>query len=225
MSVGLPATLSAVVHGSIVMAALLAYRSAQSVLPPAYHVELIAAPAGERAIGAVDQPAAPPTAAPKPPPKRAETAPKALPKKASVKPAPAKATPAPDARTVRRDEPVTKAGGGPVGGQGTDVANIKTEGREFPDPAYLNNIVRQIAVRFKPRNAGQLHAEYVFLIRRNGSVIGIRLRQGSGSFLFDTQASGAIEAAANANAFGPLPASWADDALTVIFTFDAQLIR
>jgi protein TonB len=206
--------------------ALLTYRG-QSATPPVYRVQLIAAPAGERAIGVVTP--APTTAAetPKAPPKRAETVPKnALTKKAPVsKPVPPAATPTRATKSTPRNAPVAKAGGGPEGGKGGDVANIQTEGAEFPDPAYLNNIVRQIALRFKPRNAAQLHAEYVFLIRRDGTVAGIRLRQSSGSFLFDTQASGAIEAAARANAFGQLPQSWADDALTVIFTFDAQLIR
>jgi protein TonB len=192
-----------------------------------YRVQLIAAPPGPRAVGVVTE--APATAAaPETPPKRAESIPKvaAPPKKKPVaKKVTARATPVPDARSARRDEPAPKAGGGPEGGKGTDVANVDLAGVEFPYPAYLQNIVRQIALRFKPSNAGALHAEVVFLIQRDGSVTGIRLQQRSGSMTFDIQARGAVEQAGNARAFGPLPDGWADDVLTVIFTFDPTVIR
>jgi hypothetical protein len=36
---------------------------------------------------------------------------------------------------------------------------------------------------------------------------------------------GAVEAAARANAFGPLPQGFTDDVLPVIFSFDPRLIR
>ena len=146
-------------------------------------------------------------------------------KAAPTRKAPAKATPTPDARSARRDAPAAKAAGGPEGGKGADVVSIKTEGMEFPDPTYLQNIVRQIALRFRPKDAGLLHAEVVFLIRRDGSVFNAKIRVSSGSYAFNVDALGAIEAAAAAKAFGPLPNVWADDVLTVIFTFDAKLIR
>jgi periplasmic protein TonB len=224
---GLPVTLAALVHGSLAILAILGGGAGRGSMPPIYRVELIAAPAGERAIGAVNQ-TPPASATPTAPPKRAESRSKdviAIKKAPPSRKAPEKATPTPDARSAKAEAPAVKAGGGPEGGKGADVASIKTEGAEFPDPAYLSNIVRQIALNFHPRNPGALHAEIVFLIRRDGSVPMVNFRQRSGSYAFDLEARGAIEAAANAKAFGPLPAAWADDALTVIFTFDPKLIR
>jgi protein TonB len=210
-----------------VLLVVLGARTRHEVLPPVYRVELIAAPAGERAAGVVTE-TEPPPVAPEAPPKRPETLPKAIapPKKAPpAKKTVAKATPVPNARSARRDAPAPKAGGGPEGGKGTDVANVQTEGIDFPYPAYLQNVVRQIALRFRPRNPGALRSEVVFVIRRDGSVLAPQIRVRSGSMAFDLEALGAIEAAGRAGAFGPLPDGWADDALTVIFSFDPKLIR
>jgi protein TonB len=213
-------------HGSLVALALtLGWRGAH-VEAAVYSVNLIAAPAGPRAIGAVTD-APPATEAPPEPPKRADRAPDD--RTVAKKPAPAerkqaaRATPTPNARSARRDDAQTRAGGGPTGGKGADVANVRTDGIQFPYPAYLENIVRQIALRFKPRNPGALHAEVVFLIRRDGSITGFQFRQRSGVYAFDLEAQGAVEAAASA--FGPLPDGFSDDVLTVIFAFDPQLIR
>jgi protein TonB len=105
------------------------------------------------------------------------------------------------------------------------VANVRTEGIEFPYPVYLQNVVRQIALQFRPSTTGALRAEVAFLIRRDGSVTGLKLATRSGSFSFDQDAMGAVEAASRANAFGPLPAGFTDDVLPVIFSFDPRLIR
>ena len=224
--IGLPVALSGAIHGSLVLLVLLAARSDRPPLPPIYRVQLVAAPPGERAIGLVTDAPAPVTPAPTPP-KRAETIPPKVTPPAKKTPArreTAKATPVPNA-AAKRDEPAPKAGVGPQGGQGADVANVNLEGIEFPYPAYLRNIVTQIAARFKPRNAGMLSTEIVFLIQRDGTVSEIRLRKRSGSLAYDVEAQGAIESAATARAFGPLPSGWADDVLPVIFTFDSKLIR
>ena len=45
----------------------------------------------------------------------------------------------------------------------------------------------------------------------------------SGVYSFDTEAMGAVEAAARS--FGPLPSGFSDDVLPVIFSFDPRLIR
>ena len=119
--------------------------------------------------------------------------------------------------------PVPRAGGGPTGGRGADVANVRTEGIDFPYPVYLQNVVRQIALQFKPANGGALRAEVAFLIRRDGSISGLKLVTRSGNFSFDQDAMGAVEAAARS--FGPLPQGFTDDVLPVIFSFDPQLIR
>ncbi|HEX2779393.1 MAG TPA: TonB C-terminal domain-containing protein, partial [Gemmatimonadaceae bacterium] len=122
--------------------------------------------------------------------------------------------------------PAPQAGGGATGGRGTDVATVRTEGIEFPYPGYLNNIVRQIALRFDPstRNSA-LRAEVSFLIHRDGSVSNLRFLTRSGVYAFDLEAQGAVEAAAGAHAFGPLPSGFTDDVLPVIFSFDPSLLR
>jgi protein TonB len=126
-----------------------------------------------------------------------------------------KSTPAPAAPP--------RAGGGPTGGRGADVANVRTEGIDFPYPGYLQNVVRQIALQFKPSANSALRAEVSFLIRRDGSISGLRLVTRSGSFSFDQDAMGSVEAASHS--FGPLPQGFTDDVLPVIFSFDPRLIR
>jgi TonB family protein len=64
-----------------------------------------------------------------------------------------------------------------------------------------------------------------FLLRRDGSVADIRISTRSGNFEFDQEAMGAIEAAARAGAFGPLPEGFPDDVLPVIFSFDPRVLR
>jgi hypothetical protein len=58
-----------------------------------------------------------------------------------------------------------------------------------------------------------------FMILRDGSVRDIRFVTRSGSFAFDLNAQGAIEAAGNTRAFGPLPEGWDADVLPVSFYF------
>lgn len=223
---GVPVTLSAVVHLGLVALVLYAARNARP-RGEVYAITLVAAPAGPRQMGVVGDAAmkSDPSA---PIPKRAEMQPKEA---APVRRAPtpprrttARATATPDAKASRFDTPAPRAGGGQTGGTGTDVANINTAGREFPYPGYLRNIINEIAVRFNPRQR-TLSAEVQFVIRRDGSVFGISVVKGSGSYSFDTEAKGAIEAAAAVRAFGPLPDGYSDDALTIIFSFDPKIIR
>jgi outer membrane biosynthesis protein TonB len=66
-----------------------------------------------------------------------------------------------------------------------------------------------------------------FTIRRDGSVslesIGYVTR--SGNFTFDQDMLAAVEAAANAKAFGPLPPGFQEDILPVQFRFEPAAIR
>ena len=227
---GGPLGVSAVLHASIIAAAIFARPAPPKALPPVYKVSLIAAPPGPRAIGEVTpQPAPAPPPTPAPPPPRAETNTRDMPAPTKPKPtakkAAAPATPTVAKKAAPKDEPQPKAGGGPTGGTGTDVANVKIEGVEFTDPAYVNNIVRQIAVRFSPRNPGALRAEVFFIVRRDGSVGEFRFLTKSGVYAFDLEAQGAVEAAGSAKAFGALPSSYTNDFLPVIFSFDPSLIR
>ena len=226
---GAPFGISVMLHASLIAAAFFARPGPSKALPPVYKVNLVAAPAGERAIGEVTRaPAPPPTPTPAAPPKRAEVNPRDMPAptKPKVTPKrPAPATPTPQPKSVPKDVPATRAGGGPTGGTGTDVANVRTEGVEFSDPAYLNNIVRQIALRFKPRNPGALKAEVFFILKRDGTVGEFRFLTKSGVYAFDLEAQGAVESAGSAKAFGPLPESYSNDFLPVIFRFDPSVIR
>jgi len=114
-----------------------------------------------------------------------------------------------------------KAAVGAAGGRAIDVVTVRSEGVEFPFPGYLNNIVRQIAVSFKPRNpAARLNTEVRFLIHRDGSVSDLTFVRKSGNFSFDLEAQGAVEAASSARGFGPLPSGFPDDVLPVVLSFD-----
>lgn len=243
---GVPLVASALLHGAVVAIALLLRGEPAPPMPPTYRVNLVAAPPGPRQIGVVRPPDAAPAAEPATP-----AAPKAAPAKAAptpprpvtespdMAPAPTKKAPAkaPPRATATAPTPekaggkpkpaaaLPRAGGGPVGGTGTDVATVRTEGIEFPYPGYLENIVRQIALRFKPPRGSTLRADVVFILRRDGSIANLRFLKSSGSYAFDLEARGAVEAAAEAQAFGPLPRAFPDDALPVIFSFDPRLIR
>lgn len=223
-----PVGVSLALHATLVVLVLLSFRKSEpQALPPIYRVNIVAAPPGPRAIGTVqpEPPKAQPVTPPAPtPPKTATKEPavpttKATPQKASTRSTPVEKVAAPTPQL-----PAPRAGGGPIGGKGTDVATVQTEGIDFPFPGYLNNIVRQIALRFNPADANSgRRAEVRFVIRRDGSVVGIGFITRSGSYAFDLEAQGAVEAAARE--FGPLPDGFRDDALPVVFSFDPRIIR
>jgi periplasmic protein TonB len=221
MAVSVGASLA--LHAGII-AAFLAMRPARPpAMPPIYRVNIVAAAPGAPAAGVVT-----PTPTPAPPETKAPPRPKSeeiVPVQTKTPPrrTPKIATPSVSEKRVDRNAPAPVAGGGETGGRGTDVANIRVEGIEFPYQGYLDNIVRQIALRFRPPRGSQLKAEIAFLIRRDGSVTGIRFVQRSGSYTFDLEAQGAVEAAASA--FGPLPAGFNEDVLPVMFSFDPRLLR
>ncbi len=224
-----PVGVSVALHLTVLALLFVSFRKGESeALPPIYKVNIVAAPPGPRAIGEVrPEPVTPPRVTPP-----AVTPPAPLPVKEAAVPT-AKVTPQKSAarRTpVERPAeatpptPAPRAGGGPIGGKGTDVATVQTEGIDFPFPGYLNNIVRQIALRFNPTDAASgRRAEVRFVIRRDGSVIGIAFITRSGSYAFDLEAQGAVEAASTQ--FGPLPEGFPDDALPVVFSFDPRIIR
>ncbi len=228
-----PLLLSAVAHLVVMLALLVVRTAAPPALPLMYEVNLVAAPVGERAAGVVRDPVpesvTPPAAAPTPTRVERNDPGKTAPIKAPTVKAPTRATPSPAApakAAPAKAAPAARAptaGGGAVGGTGTDVATVRTEGIQFPFPGYLQNIVRQIALNFRPRNPGALTAEVLFFIHRDGSVSGFRFVQRSGNFAFDVEAEGAVEAATGA--FGPLPKGFGDDILPVTFRFDPARLR
>jgi len=224
-----PLIISAVAHVIAMLALLVVRTAAPPPLPMMYEVSLVAALAGERAAGVVreqapEAPTAPPAKAPVPVRAERSDPGKTAPIEAPTAKIPSRATPSP--ATPAKAAPASRAptaGGGAVGGTGTDVATVRTEGIQFPFPGYLQNIVRQIALNFRPRNPGALTAEVLFFIHRDGSVSGFRFMQRSGNFAFDVEAEGAVEAAKGA--FGPLPKGFGDDILPVSFRFDPARLR
>jgi outer membrane biosynthesis protein TonB len=186
---------------------------------------MIAAPQGNVAVGVVQSE---PRVAETPAPRAAEKVPEAT-KTAptATKPVPKiktkDATVTPNAAKSAKDAPTA---GSEAGGKGTDLANVDLGGTDFPYPAYQRNIVNRIAENFHTTERGRA-AEVMFIIRRDGSVDPdqMQLVTRSGSYTFDNSAMGAIEAAANKKSFGPLPADFKNDALTVIFRFDPAIIR
>jgi outer membrane biosynthesis protein TonB len=226
---GAPATVSAFLHAGMLVAMWWTSRDAPPpVLPPIYRVNIVAAPPGPRAIGEV-RPRTPQETPPAPAPRpTAEVAPRTMPSpdRSPAGRTPRQVTPAPVQEQPASSAPAPVAGGGPVGGKGADVATVQTAGIDFPFPGYLNNIVRQVALRFTPpERDARLRAEIMFLIHRNGSVTNIRFITRSGSYPFDLEAQGAVEAAGTAGSFGPLPEGFNDDVLPVSFSFDPQVLR
>jgi len=216
-----PGKLAGLVGTVVVHAAAAAFIFTQvtsgKATPPAYAVELVAAPAPtpKQRLAREAVPAPPPEEKPAP------VKPKPTPPKTPPAPVP---KPPPPAETRREPPPKTAAPVTPVPGEtpstGTDVATIKTPGLQFPYPEYLRNIVAQVYQRWDRESTRQnSFAEISFLILRDGSVRDIRFVTRSGSFSFDLGAQGAIEAAGNARSFGPLPDGWEADVLPVSFYF------
>lgn len=187
--------------------------------PIIYEVNLVAAPRPQaeqrRAPEAVDRPA-----------ERAVQLNRREPRRTSVSPenppeAPVQDTEAP-VRTTPEMEPAPDA----EPSTGSDPGTVETSGVEFPFPGYLRNIVAQVYRRWqRPEGNVSLRAEILFFIRRDGSVTNLQFVRRSGSYLFDLEAQGAIESAANNGAFGPLPEGYPGDILPVSFFFDPESLR
>ena len=152
--------------------------------------------------------------------KPAATAATTHPQPPSPKPAPSPAT-----------EPAAASHAGTPGNPngapgGSDVATIRTEGVEFPFPGYLHNLVAQVYRQWRPPPSNAvLEAEVFFLVLRDGTVTGLRFIRRSGSFAFDLEAQGSIEAAARSGAFGSLPTGYGPDLLPVSFYFNPRSAR
>jgi len=213
-------------------------------LPPVYRVNLVAAlgPASPATPATAAAPAVPPAAKPaaaKPAPAKPAPARPAPPAARSrepavpIQPAPRAAASA-AARPAARPPAAAPAAAGPAAPAapatspngspgGTDAATVRTEGVEFPFPGYLHNLVGQVYRRWTPPPSNALlEAEVFFLVHRDGSVTGLQFIRRSGSFAFDLEAQGAVESAARAGAFGPLPAGYGPDILPVSFFFNPR---
>jgi outer membrane biosynthesis protein TonB len=205
--------------------------------PPVYAVELIAAPAptpnqrlAPEAVPTAPEPEPEPPAPPEPEPEPAKADEPAVPEPKKPEPKPPEPKPRPKPAETARDRdrekaPKTRSDVTPLPGEtpgtGTDVANVKTPGLQFPFPDYLRNLTNEILRRFGTQDL-PLRAEVSFMIMRDGSVRDIRFVKRSGNFSFDLEAQGAIEAAANAGAFGALPAGYENDVLPIVFVFEPR---
>ncbi|HWO89290.1 MAG TPA: energy transducer TonB [Gemmatimonadales bacterium] len=216
---------SVMLHITVAAAALSAGRFAGQVSPPpAYRVELVAAPQPEAPAAATATTEPPRPAEPAAP---ARSTP-ALPVRDPT-PAPAQRRSPPDpperapAHQPERAQPVAPGG---AAGVGSDPATVRTEGVEFPFPGYLRNLVAQVYRRWRPPAGNQnLEAEIFFIVHRDGTISSLRIVRRSGSYGFDLEAQGAVEAAARSGAFGPLPDGYGADVLPVSFFFTPGGIR
>lgn len=223
---------STLIHAAAVTAVVVWGLKQDVPRPPVYRVEMVAAPKGPRQSGVVAPPrseatkaADAPSGAERPPEEKAVTTKKAPAATPRATPTPTRAKSAGSkASTSAKTATAAPVAGSREGGKGADVRNLKTEGIDFPFPAYLNNIVRQITIAYTPRRvSASLVTEVKFLIRRDGSVTGIEVVKSSRDRLFDLEAQATIEAVGRALSFGPLPSGWSDDVLVVYFTFDYAL--
>ncbi len=206
----------------VVAGVLLSKPGTREPIGPVYRVELVAAPAPRpeerRAPEVMQRPAettpAVPTARQ---PRRPTVSPEKPPEEAQPE-------------VEREPAPRTTSTEGPAPGvepsTGTDPGTVRVEGIPFPYPEYLRNIVAEVYRRWhRPVGEAPLQAEVLFFVRRDGSISNLQFIRRSGSFAFDLEAEGAIEAAGNARAFGPLPAGYAADVLPVSFFFNPRSLR
>jgi TonB family protein len=213
--------LSAAFHGLMVLLLVaVAVRRATEASPLVYAVELVAAPAPSanaprRAATEAVATAPEQNVAPVLPPRRQTRTP------------PAEPTPVPD-RVQRTDQAIpTRSTVEPLPGEtpgtGQDIANVRIQGVQFQYPEYLRNIVTQVLRRWQqPTGRVNLSAEIAFTIQKDGSVTDIKVLKSSDNFGFDFAARGAIEAAAEFKAFGPLPAGFNGVSLPIAFAFEPR---
>ena len=204
---------TAAVHGAFIALLVLSARAGARAEPIVYSVELVAAPLPTTTAPATATPAPTPPAPPTVIPKTAKKAVKAPVPKPPAKVDP-KSQPTPPVKTA------VKPVAGATPGTGTDVDNVRVEGKAFPHPEYLRNLMNEILRRWaRPAGSAALEAEVSFTIFRDGSVRDIKVVRSSRSYPFDLEAQGAVEQAAAARAFGPLPRDWPSDILQVAFLF------
>lgn len=203
---------TSLLHAAVGIAGLLLVNAPPVVIGQVYQVELVAAPAPAPVRRVATEAVAPPPPATVPLQERTtRTVPVTPPSPPRAQP---RTEPAP--RVANPVEPLP----GETPSTGTNIANVRIEGVRFEFPWYLENLVEQVYRRWSPPPAGTpLQAEVAFTILRDGTVRDIRLIVSSRNFTFDLDAQGAIEAAAQARAFGPLPGGFQGDALPIAFYF------
>lgn len=203
---------TALIHATLVAGVVLLAREPAPPVGTVYQVKLVAAPSPSTARRVATETVAPP-------PQR--TAPTQTRTTRSVP-----VTPTAPPRAAERTEAAPRVANpveplpGETPSTGTNIANVNLQGMPFPFPGYLENLVEQVLRRWaRPAFASPLRTEVSFTILRDGTVRDIKIAQSSRNYTFDLEAMGAIESAARARAFGPLPAGFEGDALPMIFYF------
>lgn len=110
-----------------------------------------------------------------------------------------------DAKSARSSVPATGRQPDPSspGGEGL---RVRSPGATCPDPAYCNNIVRQVQRYFRrPPESRSDRADVCFRILKNGGTDDIEVARLRGSLVFKLALMEAVEKAGQQRAFGALP--------------------
>jgi protein TonB len=114
-------------------------------------------------------------------------------------------------------EPTPRPGPDAARRTGPDLP-LTLEGRPFPFPWYLEELVRKVQRNWRPTTS-TLAATVHFRIDRNGRIVDVEVEKSSGNFLFDQAAIRAVE---GAHPLAPLPRDYSGDWLGVYLDFDAE---
>lgn len=217
-------TLSVAVHTAVVAGAIVASLMSADPLPAfeVYRVELVSPPPSEAGPEDLRPPEPEPVVTPAP--TEQEPAPELPPPEPIPERPPVERSPPPEPEPEREPAPSRGADPDPESVGGEDL-EVRIDGRDFSEPAYLENIIRQNRRYFRWSGDPGLRACVYFEILRDGGTRGIRIVRGSGNFRFDLAARGAVEAAGSRKAYGPLPASWPHDLLPVQFSFSSNRLE
>lgn len=180
-------------------------RPDRSRLPPVYQVSLVSAAE-----------VAPKRSRPEPqPPEPVQ--------EEEPEPEPEEVVPEPDEESVdrarpREDRPTPRAGPERADARGVD-SPVTLEGKPFPFPWYLDQLVRKVERNWRP-TSNTLSATIHFRIDANGRIAEVEVHEKSGNFMFDQAARRAVEAA---SPLPPLPDAYEGDWLGVYFVFDTEV--
>jgi protein TonB len=206
---------SATLHAVLLVPLIFLMRTPEAIAFETIRVNLTMAPPAETSEAPVDP--APAPAQPEPEP---EVVPD--PESTTIEDPP----PEPDPEEVERPEtekpPETPpqprpepAEEPPSANAGGDEMNLSTEGREFPFPDYIENVIVQVRRYFRWDGDTRPRGVVYFEILSDGSVRNIRMARASGNFRFDIAVQGAVETAGNRGEFGPLPEAYVGSSLPV----------
>lgn len=220
---GAAVLLSLLVHAVLVAGAVALSLLTAAPLPAfdVYRVELVSPPPAEAGPDAPTPPEPEPVVVPEPAEAEPDPEPERPPETEPTRPTEA---PPPEPEPERPPEPSRGPEPDPESAGGEDL-EVRIDGRDFSDPAYLENIIRQNRRYFRWSGDPGLRACVYFEILRDGGVRDIRVVRGSGNFRFDLSARGAVEAAGARKAYGPLPDGWAHDLLPVQFSFSSNRLE